>query len=365
MKTVQLTLILVLVAVLASGCAQGTPAPSGSSGAATTEQASGATTQVGKIGGADRSDQEYVWISQFSTLPMFVERVYPGLDAFARDFGVKVRKAGPTVVDLAAYIATVEQECARKPAGVIVVGGWDQALQEPVNKCIAQKVPVIVTDGDLFTSNRLSYVGTDWYNLGVRMAEFQLAEHERRGLDTCEVAMVYPVANENMQRSRNGIVATFEGTKCKLVAEEDNNSDVAISAQQTAALLSAYPNLTGMIGVDSEAGPGIVTAIDEAGKTGELVVTVNERGREFLQNLKDGKVQLITMEKYDLMNYLALFMLYTFHNDAIRVAGIDPWETNWMPKSVDSGLLLVTKDNVDQVMKYMEEAEKAAATQQP
>ena len=52
-------------------------------------------TQVGIIGGSDRADQEYVWISQFSSLPLFVERVYPALDAFAADFGVKVRRAGP------------------------------------------------------------------------------------------------------------------------------------------------------------------------------------------------------------------------------------------------------------------------------
>lgn len=347
--------LLLILALLLAACGGATPAP---------QQGAGEVTQVGKIGGSDRADQEYVWISQFSTLPLFVERVYPGLDAFARDFGVKVRKAGPTTVDLAAYIATVEQECARKPAGVIVVGGWDQALTEPVNKCIESKVPVVVTDGDLFQSNRLSYAGTDWYNLGVRMAEFQLAEHEKRGLTTCEVAVISPVANENMQRSRAGIRATFEGTNCKVVAEEDNNSDVAISAQQTAALISAYPNLSGMIGLDSEAGPGIISALDEAGKSGQLVVTVNERGREFLENLKNDKAQLITMEKYDLMNYTALFLLYTWHNDAIRTAGVDPWESNWMPKSIDSGLVLVTKDNVDQISKYMEEAEAKAKEQQ-
>lgn len=363
MKRMQRILFLVLAAVLAIGCATQQPAPAQPPAAAETQAPAAETQRVGKIGGPDRSNQEYVWISQFSTLPLFVERVYPGLEAFARDFGVTVRKAGPTTVDLAAFIATVEQECARKPAGVIVVGGWDQALTEPVNKCIADKVPVVVTDGDLFQSNRLAYVGTDWYNLGVRMAEFQLAEHKARGLTTCEVAVLSPVANENMQRSKAGIRATFEGTNCKLVAEEDNNSDVNISAQQTAALLSAYPNLSGLVGLDSEAGPGIITALDEAGKSGKLVVTVNERGREFLENLKNGKAQLITMEKYDLMNYTALFLLYTWHNDAIRVAGIDPWQTNWMPRSIDSGLLLVTKDNVDQVMKYMEEAEKKAAGQ--
>jgi ABC-type sugar transport system substrate-binding protein len=166
-----------------------------------------------------------------------------------------------------------------------------------------------------------------------------------------------------MQRSRQGIRDTLEGTGIEVVAEEDNNSDASISAQQTAALLSAYPDLTGMIGLDSEAGPGIIAALDEAGRGGELVVTVNEAGREFLQNIQDGKAQLITMENYDIMNYLALFMLYSWHNDAIRTAGLDPWVNNWMPQSVDSGLVLVTEDTVDDVMQFMLEAEQRAGEQ--
>lgn len=316
----------------------------------------------GLIGSEDRASQEYVWISQFSSLPLFVERVYPGLDAFARDFGVTVRKAGPTTVDLAAYIATVEQECAQKPAGVIVVGGWDQALTEPVNKCIEMKVPVIVTDGDLFQSNRLSYVGTNWYNLGVRMAEFQLAEHERRGLATGKIALMYPVQSENMLRAAQGIKDTLAGTGIEVVGEEDNQSQADIAAQRTAALLAAIPDLTGLVGLDSEAGPGIVAALNESGKAGQLVVTTNEAGREYLQNVKDGVLAMVTMEKYDVMNYMALFMLYSFHNNAISTAGIDPWANNWMPDTIDSGLLLVTAENVDQIMQFMLEAEQKSGS---
>lgn len=340
--------VLVALTLLLAGSLSA--APSGQDGSGSS----------GTIGSADRAAQEYVWISQFSSLPLFVERVYPGLDAFARDFGVTVRKAGPTTVDLAAYIATVEQECARGPAGIIVVGGWDPALTEPVNKCIEMRVPVVVTDGDLFQSDRLAYVGTNWYNLGVRMAEFQIAEHQRRGLTTGKIAVLSPIQNENMQRSRQGIRDTLAGTGIELVAEEDNDSQADIAAQRTAALLSAFPDLTGMIGLDSESGPGIVTALDEAGRAGELVVTVNESGREFLNNIVEGKVHMVTMEKYDVMNYLALFLLYTFHNDSIRTAGIDPWENNWMPDSIDSGLLLVTADNVEAIMSFMEQAEAAS-----
>ena len=48
------------------------------------------------IGDASRADQEYVWISNASNLPLFVERVYPGLEAARKALNVKVRIAGPT-----------------------------------------------------------------------------------------------------------------------------------------------------------------------------------------------------------------------------------------------------------------------------
>lgn len=339
--------ILIVIGLFLVGCSPAAPAA-----------APAAAGETGKIGSADRASQEYVWISNFSSLPLFVDRVYPSLDAFARDFGVTVRKAGPAQDDLAAYIATVETECARKPAGVIVVGGWDQSLQEPVNKCLELKVPVVVTDGDLPNSNRLSYVGTNWYNLGVTFAKFQLAEHKARGLATGKIAVLSPIQAQNMQEARQGIKDTLKGTGIEVVAEEDNESNASVSAQKTAAILAANKDLTGIVGLDSESPPGIVTALDEAGLSGKLVVTTNEGGAEFLNNIKEGKVQMICMEKYDVMEYLALSMLYAWNNDSIRPAGIDPWKSNWMPDKIDSGLILITKDNVDEVLAYYSKMEK-------
>jgi ABC-type sugar transport system substrate-binding protein len=345
---------LALVLVMALTACQGKPAPAATSGS---------STPGGAIGGADRVKQEYVWISNFSSLPLFVERVYPALDAFAHDFNVTVRKAGPTTDDLAAYIATVETECARKPAGIIVVGGWDQSLQEPVNKCIAQKVPVVVTDGDLPNSNRLSYVGTNWYNLGVTMAKYQIDEHKKRGLTTGKVAILSPIQMENMQEARQGIKDTLKGTGIEVVAEEDNESNNTVAAQKMAAILSANRDLTGVFGLDSESPPGIVAALDEAGKGGKLIVTVNEAGVDFFQNIKSGKVSLITIEKYDVMEYMALSMLYMWHNDSIRPVGLTGWQSNWMPKSIDSGLIMVDSSNVDDVIKYYQAAEQKVKEQ--
>ncbi len=343
MVILSMTILLLVTSCQAAPAA----APSASSGAASV------------IGSSDRTAQEYVWISNFSSLPLFVERVYPALDAFARDYNVTVRKAGPTTDDLAAYIATVETECARKPApaGIIVVGGWDQSLQEPVNKCIAAKVPVVVTDGDLPNSNRLSYVGTNWYYLGVSMAKYQVQEHKNRSLATGKVAILAPINMQNMQEAVQGIKDTLKDTGIEVVAVEDNESNNTVAAQKTAAILSANPDLTGIFGLDSESPPGIVAALDEAGKGGKLIVVVNESGKDFFNNIKNGKVQLISIEKYDVMEYMALSMLYMWNNDSIRPVGLTGWQSNWMPNTIDSGLIMVNKDNVDDVIKYYTDAE--------
>src|SRR5262245_65630088 len=73
------------------------------------------------IGDASRSDQEYVWISNASNLPLFVERVYPGLESARKALNVKVRIAGPTSVDLGAFITHVNTECTQNQAGGITI----------------------------------------------------------------------------------------------------------------------------------------------------------------------------------------------------------------------------------------------------
>ena len=78
-----------------------------------------------------------------------------------------------------------------QPALLLLVGGINRCRNRSTNAW-KMKVPVVVTDGDLLNSNRLSYVGTNWYNLGVIMAEYQIAEHEKRGLNIWSGSYLIP-----------------------------------------------------------------------------------------------------------------------------------------------------------------------------
>ena len=304
------------------------------------------------IGDASRSDQEYVWISNASNLPLFVERVYPGLELARKALNVKVRIAGPTSVDLAAFITTVDAECTQNPAGVIVVGGWDDALASEVDKCIDKKVPTIVTDGDLATSKRLTYLGTDWYNLGFEHGLYQCRYHEEAGLANGQIGTISFLAASNFIAARQGLRDALAKAcpSVTVVADEESGTNVEQVAANTAAIIQGHPDLTGMVGFDSEAGPGIVRAVTEAGKAGQIIVTSNEAGRDFLNSIKDGTVKMINMEKYETMDFFAVLYLYTFHNDIIRNLGMDQWLQNPLPAKGDSGLIFVTADNVDTIL---------------
>ena len=195
------------------------------------------------IGDASRSDQEYVWISNASNLPLFVERVYPGLESARKALNVKVRIAGPTSVDLAAFITTVDAECTKNPAGVIVVGGWDDALASEVDKCIDKKVPTVVTDGDLPMSKRLTYLGTNWYNLGYQHGLYQCRYHKEAGLTAGKIGTISFLAASNFIAARQGLrdALAKECPDVKVVADEESGTNVEQVAANTAAIIQGHP----------------------------------------------------------------------------------------------------------------------------
>lgn len=291
------------------------------------------------------ANETYYWISQNSTLPLFVAHDQPALRSAAQELGVNVKITGPTNIDLPAFISTINQVCAQHPAGVIVVG-WDPSLTAPVNQCIAQRVPTVTDDADLPTAQRLSFVGTDWNNIGVAQAQAMLKATGGSG----DVAMLSIINSDNMKQAVKGFTETLRGTKLRIVANEDDGGDASQAASKTASLLAAHPNLVGIAGFDSESGAGIVRALEEARKVGKIKVTAMEQTPAFFQTIKKGEVQAIIIQKRELFTYYALKLLVDFNHNNLRIAGLDKWSASPIPKNVDTGLLVATKDNIDDII---------------
>ena len=133
-----------------------------------------------------------------------------------------------------------------------------------------QAGPTIVTDGDLPMSKRLTYLGTNWYNLGYQHGQYQCRYHAEAGLrdrrDRHHLVprrqQLHPGPSGPARRPGQGVPGR------QVVADEESGTNVEQVAANTAAIIQGHPDLTGMVGFDSEAGPGIVRAVTEAGQAG-------------------------------------------------------------------------------------------------
>ena len=323
-------------------------------GLALTALAAPAAAQESNFGPKD-AKEVYYWVSNKANLPLFVKYDYVGMKKIADELQVQVRVAGPTDFDLPGFIAAVDQVCAQKPAGVSVVGGWDPSLTESVKKCIAQGVPTVVDDGDLPDSGRLSYIGTNWTAIGAAQAKKMLEVLPNGG----KIAVTSIINANNMREGVAGFTAYIKahgGDKYQIVANEDDNGDAAKAAQVTSALLAAHPDLAGIAGFNSESGAGIVTALREGGKKpGQVRVTAMEQTPDFFKTAKEGWTDGIVVQNRELFIYYAVRMLYDYNHNGLKTSGLDAKQGGVpIPPTVDTGILVVTKDNVDKVLATMD-----------
>ncbi len=301
--------------------------------------------------GPPNAKEIYYWVSNKANLPLFVQYDYVGMKKIADELHVQVRVAGPTNFDIPGFIAAVEQVCAQKPAGVSVVGGWDPSLTEAVNKCIEMGVPTVVDDGDLPNSKRLSYIGTDWTGIGEAQAKVMMAKLPNGG----KIAVTSIINADNMRQGVKGFIDYLNAHgkgKYKIVANEDDNGDAAKAAEVTAALLAAHPDIAGIAGMDSESGAGIVRALQEGGKKpGQVVVTAMEQTPDFFKTAKEGWADGIVVQNRELFIYYAVRMLYDYNHNGLRTSGLTATEGGVpIPPKVDTGVLVVGKDNVDKIL---------------
>jgi ABC-type sugar transport system substrate-binding protein len=301
--------------------------------------------------GPKNAKEVYYWVSNKSNLPLFVKYDYVGMKKIAEELQVQVRVAGPTDFDIPGFIAAVDQVCAQKPAGVSVVGGWDPSLTEPVKRCLALGVPTVVDDGDLPDSGRLAYIGTSWTAVGEAQAKAMMKALPNGG----KIAVTSIINANNMREGVAGFTAYLKahgGGKYNIVANEDDNGDASKAAQVTSALLAAHPDLAGIAGFDSESGAGIVTALREAGKKpGQIHVTAMEQTPDFFKTAKEGWVDGIVVQNRELFIYYAVRMLHDFTHNGLKTAGLDAKQGGVpIPNVIDTGLLVVNKDNADKVL---------------
>ncbi len=342
-----LALVVALLMVLgacSSKPATTDPADNGSAAAATQQAASG-------------EKEVYSWCCQYNSLPLFVNNDYIGMDLIAEQLGVEVRKVGPQEVDLPAFQAAIEQEIAKKPDGMMVVG-WDASLATGIDKAMDAGIPVVTVDADVPDSKRLCFIGTDWYELGVSQAKAVAPYLEGK---TGNAVCIGLPGGDNNKQALDGYIATLAVLAPGITVEPkvyDSGSNAQQVAETIANLIQSDSSLIAVAGFDSSGGPGISQAIKEAGKVGQIFGTCVDAEPEHLQGVKDGALVAAVGQKRHFFTYYGVRMLYDYNHNGIQFtkddksAGISP-----IPAKISTGFIVATPDNVDLLIETA--AEKA------
>ena len=294
-------------------------------------------------------DEDYVWLSANTNLPMFIEQDHPALRQAGEELGVRVTVAGPNSVDIPSLVAAVEQTTARRPAGMMVVG-WDPSgLVLPINKAIESGIPVVCVDADVPASKRIAFIGTDWYDIGVQQARAMLkALKGRKG----KIALLGLIEQTIDQQAFAGFRSVAEPAGLACLDPQQDKGNQAEATRVAAAIIQGTPDLVGMAGFDSESGPGIGQAIKEAGKVGQIIGTTVQAEGQMLKFIKEGVMAASVMQKRKLFTYCGVKALYEINHSKLRFtaddrkAGIAP-----IPINYSTGTFIITQENVEMFLR--------------
>lgn len=261
-------------------------------------------------------------------------------------YGVKTIHTGGIQYDINQEVTALEQIIAKNPAGIAVSCMNPEAFKTPINKAIAAGIPVVTFDADSPESKRYSFLGTGNEYAGEVAAR---ALSEQIGASGGEVVIITLPAQQNHEERVAGFKHALE-TKyknLKLVQIGNGKGDEIETAKLLSGFLQAHPKIKGVFCTDATSGVGAATAVQEAGKVGKVEIVSFDTDKGTLDAIKSGVISASIAQGTYIMGYQAMNFLFQLKHKLINP--VKDWNKkgiNPLPTFVDTGVSIVTKDNV-------------------
>jgi len=280
----------------------------------------------------------------------YYEPCYQGFQDAAAKYGVKVEKVDPQKFELPLQVKVIEDLIARKVDGIAISAVDDAGLVPVIDEALKAGIKVITFDAPAPSSKALCYIGTDNKTAGAEAAK-KMAELMGNKGDL--IILQGGLAASNLNLRTQGFKETMAeiAPDIKILDVVDEGGDFNTTQTKTEAILQAYPTLNAIFSVSAEGVPGANAAIKEAIsknhlKPGQIILAGFDDLKDTLEGIRDGSVAFCLVQKTYKMGWLAVEALL----DAVN---------NKPVHDIDTGVLIVTKENVDN---YMEDMKKEFAT---
>lgn len=307
------------------------------------QQAEPTAEEGGAAGAVDTSEEEYIYVSSMGNLEFFNAHKY-GWAWAGKQLGVTATYVGPAEYDMNAMVAAFDQAIAKQPKGICVFA-VEPVLEPSIEKAVDAGIPVTTILGDLPNTRRLSFIGSRQFDLGYTGGK---AIAEALGGEG-QVAILSIPGVQMFDDREEGYRAAFEEYPgIEVVGVGDTKADTVTSINVAKDMMQRYPDLAAFVGTDSTGGIGAATAVEEAGRVGEVLAVAMDRNSDVLQKIKDGTLTGTVAQDDAAMAFWCLQVLYNWnHNQAPLTTDNAAAGVYTGPTVVNTWVNYVDKSNVD------------------
>jgi len=238
--------------------------------------------------------------------------------------------------DLAGQVALVENAVNRKVAAIVLAPSDPEALIPAIKKAWEAHIPVILIDSAAADSGKAyyqSFLATDNNKAGELCAQALIDKIGTTG----KIAIMSYTAGSGSEIGRVGGFRKYieAHSKLQIVGPFYSNSQMGTALNQTTDVLAANPDLKGIFGANEPTAIGMGRALVQSGKAGK-VVAIGFDGNADLQGfVKDSTLAAIAVQSAYQMGALG-----------VKTA-VDVLDKKPVPKFRDTGVVMVTKTNID------------------
>ncbi|MGC2039012.1 sugar-binding protein [Paraburkholderia caledonica] len=266
----------------------------------------------------------------------FFDDCNKGAKTAADKAGVKYQWVVPQNTQGSTQVQIIEDLISRHVDGIAISVNEPKSVESVMKRAEQSGIKVLTYDSDSPRSGRSMYIGTNNEQAGATMADTMGKALNGQG----EVAIITGQLgavnlNERIAGIKKGL-AKYPGIK--IVETQGTDDDLARGVSVVETTLRAHPQLKGIFGVSQVGGPAVAKVLNtkEFGTMkGKLEVLAFDDLPDTLKGLKEGYIQGIMVQRPVTMGSLAVEHL---------VAQIQGQEAQ--PKDIDTGVTVVTKDNM-------------------
>ena len=255
-------------------------------------------------------------------------------EILSRELGVEivVDYMPPSICDVVEQNAILENAVGSRPTGIAVDPVDAIGHMTAINRIRNQGIPVVLFDSPSPDSS-ITSVGNNFTQQGSIAAERLVKLLGCSG--KVAVMQGYPTAPNHKERYEAQMAVLRKHPRITVVDGGTDNDDIETARQQASTVLEAHPDLSGYLCCDASGSIGIATAIKKAGRAGKVKVVSMDGIKLILDAIKEGVIESSSATIPKMQGSMSVLMLWQ------ASLGVK------MPQAVDTGIDLITQDNVD------------------